>query len=218
MITPATSTAPLQRDVRDAEFLAPRGEAHRDAAVRDLHVRSGVPSLHGVRGPAAVAGLVVSVIVDAVEGEDRPTVPTAFRAWAHVGQEVLEAVAPPIADADAPPSVVFEARLIGIGTAIDDPAPCSVLRSAATSMSCLRLAGSFPMEAAAALARARAQIRRGDRPLISTIAAAEPCGMTGVTTTTFNDNPSTEALAHEISQSRHAGIVPEIVVDGKEKV
>lgn len=74
-----------------------------------VHWVSPVPVLLNPCGPAAIAGLVVAVAVDAVERHPIGTLP-------HVLEEVVE-LGPPITNGDAPRPVSLERWVFGTGTA-----------------------------------------------------------------------------------------------------
>lgn len=75
-----------------------------------LPARALVAVLLVPRRPSAVTRLVVPIVILAV---DRVF---GRRAEPHVGQEVLEGVQPPVADANAAATVVLERRVVGVGT------------------------------------------------------------------------------------------------------
>lgn len=70
------------------------------------HVSSHVAALLGGRGPATVAGLVVPVDVDPVQG-------ASVRPLTHVGEESVKSL-PTVAGRDAAPAVVGKGRMLRI--------------------------------------------------------------------------------------------------------
>lgn len=99
--------------------VVPSGSAVTDGATLFASFAELLPSLrsHDERplisclvlnaGPSAVAGLIVSIYVNAVNLIFGRTDP-------HVGQEVLEAVAPPLTDCNSAPSIVFPVGRFGV--------------------------------------------------------------------------------------------------------
>lgn len=55
---------------------------------------TSIPRLFLPRSPAAIAGLIVAIIVDAIKS-------SSGRTFAHISEKVLKAVFPPVADGDA---------------------------------------------------------------------------------------------------------------------
>lgn len=216
MVTPPLITAPSQRRVRDSEFLRPRGEAQGDAAVRDLDVRSGVAGLGCGRRPSTVAGLVVPVVVDSIDGEDCSAVPFPFGTRAHVFQERLKAATPSGANGDATRSVVLVSRAAG-GTPFNHGSPDFVLGRPAQTVRGLGSARPFPMKASAALAASGSQIAGSRTSFATTVASTKPHHLTMTVVLKSADNrESAEPLTSQISKSRHQAIIREVGVYGKE--
>lgn len=90
---------------------------HLGVSYHGLHdIGTGVKQLFSPRGPSAVAGLVVAVIIDAVK----------LKAWwtvSHISVKVLERLAPSIAYRNTSSSVVLPIRPIGVCAALDHVVP-----------------------------------------------------------------------------------------------
>lgn len=96
------------------------------------------------RSPLAVPRFVVSVVVDAFYRK--------FRRWlrSHVGQEVLEAFQPTVANGNPAPPVRFKAFFFGIVATSSNVHPAAVFRSPLTDtvMSVAQVVWFFALQAA----------------------------------------------------------------------
>ena len=158
---------------------------------------SGAPieRLLGGCRPAAVSGLVISVVIDAVK-------PHARRRLAHVGEEVLEGE-PPFADRNAAGAVIREPSVIRIAASLDHRRPASVGRGLRASgrMAVFQVPGDelIPVKAPAACG-ASSQIGTVDADFSSAVADAAPSR----TALIAGDDKATKAVAGDIFESRHA--------------
>lgn len=89
------------------------------AAFLPLGIRSPVCGLLLPRGPAAVAGFVIAVVVDAIQRQAR-------RWFAHILEEGLEAVPPPGADGDPAPAVILKRFFVRVVAALHHSVPSAV--------------------------------------------------------------------------------------------
>jgi len=92
--------------VCEAGFAGPGCDALGATIVRQVTCATAVLGLLSGSGPAAVSGLVVSSVVDAVEGQ-------VNGAFAHVREEVVE-VTPPVADHNAATPVSSPFSVVGL--------------------------------------------------------------------------------------------------------
>ena len=146
------------------------------------------------RHPAAIAGFVISVIVDAIEEH-------AVRRLAHIRQKVLEAL-PALADFDAAAAVVLEPLMRGVRAALFHLCPALVGRRAPASMDSDAGAQFFTMKTAAARRQPGGHRRHGDNLLDAAIAPNKPhSSMEFIHMREANDRQSTEALAGDILES-----------------
>lgn len=107
------------------------------------HRALGSPLL-ALRDPLAILRGIVAVRIDAFDG-------VASRLHAHVGQEILKGMSPPVAHRDAPPAVVGVGVNVLVDTARDHGFPDSVGRSLGHVMSAVALGRRFSAPTAAAL-------------------------------------------------------------------
>lgn len=102
-----------------------------------------VSRLFAWRGPAAVFGLVVSVVVNSIYGV------ISGRTWPHIRKEVCERGYPPLTDGDAPSGVIGV-----VVAAVPHPAPDGMLWTtghAVFSSRAAGFAGNLDVQAAATL-------------------------------------------------------------------
>lgn len=103
---------------RHARSLSPVSDAQGFATVRDHVGMAAVSDLPAVGGPPAVAGFVIPIVVDAVDGH-------AVRLFPHVGQEVFKP-APTITDGDSTPPVIREILVLRAQATSAHPVPNAV--------------------------------------------------------------------------------------------
>jgi len=106
---------------------------------------SSVSALLKIRSPAAVTRSVVAIIVNALNSKPR-------RALTHVSQKVSER-APALTDCNSTPTIVFEARIIGICSSLKYLLPRPVSARMTKTMFAVRCAGSFFMQTSTRLRR-----------------------------------------------------------------
>lgn len=123
MIAPTHTHTSPQGVAGDQQDFRPFGQAMTGCAIGDHDVVSSIANLRFAGGPSDVAGLVVPVVVDPVEGE------IGVRFPAHVGKEVFKRK-PSVADGDAPASVVCVLFPVGVVDAHQHPLPRHVFGGA----------------------------------------------------------------------------------------
>lgn len=140
---------------------------------RDVVPLPAVFSLNGPCGPSAVRGLVIPVVVDAVQCQ--PFWPTA-----HVSEKMLKRIAPPIANSNSSSAIVAIVLVCAVVAASIHGSPSDVFgRDAADAGSAMRgvrqssLPNAFLVEAPATLSRGAQRIGVNNRP-IAAIAQAHP--------------------------------------------
>lgn len=101
------------------KFLCPCCDALRPALVGDVSVSAGVSGLQGHGNPNAILRAVRAVVIPSLNGE------TGSHASSHVCLKVGE-VLPPIADLDAPATVVVEHASLGVFASRLHSAPCAI--------------------------------------------------------------------------------------------
>jgi hypothetical protein len=197
---PAIQAVPERTPV-DAEFSRPLSKCHRPSVQGQQSVTCAVVELCLAGGPPTVSGLVVSVIVDAVDavlrGGTRP----------HVGQEVLEVVTPALADTNTAPAVLRVSRVTRIQASASHIPPRRDLRRLRAPV-----CSSLPTDAFAVVATARggeaaAQRPRHDQLDGAAVAAAHPDGLTGPRAMRghLDSDQPTVAMACQVTSSRHCG-------------
>ena len=157
-----------------------------------------ISSLFSARGPAHVAGLVVAVVVDAVEGMER--------CWAlsDVRKKGDEICAPFRAHFNASCPVPLERRRQRVMAAVTSLTPRVVLRSLPSAA---RL-GPLGSPAAAISRRSRTKRPAVYNCLSAAIATAAPVRLIAcLNIRAVKDRPVVEPLSGQINQSPHVAIV-----------
>jgi hypothetical protein len=157
------------------------------AAVSDLFFR---------RGPADIAGFVVPVVVDAVDG-------LSGRALAHVLQESFEAQ-PTFTNGDAAPAVTRPSIAFRIGASLYyfHPGAIGWRWPSLSGVAMFQTVWLFSSLTAAA----RLAIKRVHWLFHAAIASSEPAGLSELTDVgKSDDRQSSEALAGDILERRHGG-------------
>lgn len=158
--------------------------------------------------PPTVARLVVAVVVDAVDRCSRG-------ALAHVGEEVLEALAPPLAHLDPAATVVPPSSMRAVSMAPREhrhPAPIRRRRFALGGVPMprpplTRLRRALPSQTAATLRVAATKTASANDSLSATVAATSPSRLAiHHAPSAFDNSQPAEALPGEIDQprARHA--------------
>lgn len=171
--------------------------SHREHAITDENqtVATRVIRLFNVRRPAAIPGLVVPVMIDAIESQSQ-------RPRAHVGEEVFELL-PALAYLDAAPAVVLPGPHIWIGAAPLHGCPDAVLRSFRRRMlGGLRFRELAPVAAATDHKAAAKRIQRRD-VRGAAVALAAPVAVLPVTPVARRSNQSPKPLARNVVRNTH---------------
>jgi hypothetical protein len=87
-----------------------------------------IEALFRISRPTAIAGFVMAIIVDAVQGSPGRTI-------AHVSQECLERLTPSLADGNAPAAIPEIGAMAGVGTSLNHPMPRAVRPCSAAALS-----------------------------------------------------------------------------------
>lgn len=167
-----------------------------------------IEALRGSRCPTAVLGRVRSVVVDALNREQRVWAPP------HISQEILEAVAPAITDNDSAPSVVGEVVIQRIMTTGLHRLPDHVLRHRARAFRSVdtgpmrghNLAGPFAREAATGVGITAAKIPARDGGHCPAIASAQPPNFSVSGRSLRDHHQASEALTGQITKDWHRSI------------
>lgn len=111
-----------------------------------------IARLFGGSAPFHIAWLVMAVVVDAIDG--------MLIAWPrpHIGKELLEGMAPLLADANSTPSVVFESRMRGILASADNSRPSLIFTRIGSSVRDGAVGRAFLLEASATLMRSSHEV------------------------------------------------------------
>ena len=152
---------------------APFRKTSSFSTYRNKDITAGIPSLLFSRGPTAVAGFVVAVLIG-------PTVNGVVFAGtlAHVGKEVVKRVSPTVANYNATSAIAVVSNVIGIVTPGTHSIP-SVVRSsgspvATMTMSCRPLSRNIFLNATARLSVSINEIAANNRYIVSAIASTQP--------------------------------------------
>lgn len=141
---PATEQALAEDPRREAQSLRPLLRVHRLAApCQGSVVARAVVGLHSSRCPTTILWCIAAGPVDSVESQ-------AGRAWAHLGQERFEGIAPFLAHRDASRSVVGVPFVPGVVAPFLGVLPREIFSRAASSVCGVPLNQSFSSQAATA--------------------------------------------------------------------
>jgi hypothetical protein len=170
----ALQALPYQVALGNTESLGSLGQCHRLSEHRDVTVGSGIGRLLPLRRPIAIIGGVRAVVVATLQRLVR-------RTRSHVSVEVLEAIAPPLTDRDAAPTVAVVVRPLGLMAATPHVRPNPVLGRLRHSVSrdgffSSRSEGDHPRTpASGGFARSEVEPRhKTHRSAIATAQAARP--------------------------------------------
>lgn len=181
----------------DARDLSPFADGVRCSFMRDEVVVPLVSPLFLAGGPSAIAGFVVPVHVDSLDGCSFGTIP-------HVGDEVLELL-PPFADGDSAPTVVLA------GLVCAPPSHClpDVVNAIAGSPVCLVSPREFTPPASTALSVPTGQGSRRHDGLGAAVAGAAPChgrhAAKGHIRASLDHGQAPESLSGQVDEVGHGG-------------
>lgn len=183
-----------------AKLARPLGYGHLASSFRagQKHVVAAVVLLGLCIGPSAVAGFVIPVIVDAVNGG------AGAGPGSHIGVEARE-VMPAFAHSDSSAAVVRKALVVGIAASVLHGGPSGVLAASLHPMLSASLASRNPhlaTEAAAGLAAPTSKRVAPDGPRISALAVHGP-----LETIWTYDSPATENIAYLNAHRRNASSI-----------
>lgn len=196
----------IRRATRKVHKFAPVLDAHARAIDINPFYKPGISRLLARKSPAAIAGFIISIIINAINGmaQGRPA--------AHVRKKCLETISPAFANLDAPSSPSCIARVIGIVAAKFHLCPDTMLGTLTEIMSPLisisrqEPTGGLFRKAAATECRSP-DIGRCSHSKISTIASTAPHGVTrAFNALPLHDEQSTEKFSFEVESVRHRNI------------
>jgi hypothetical protein len=203
---PAPAQAASYAALVDAGSLGPHDDRQSLAAPFQQVIRSSdravalalISRLRAGRCPAAIAGGIRSVVVDAIECSSLGPRP-------HVGQEAREAASPRVAHGDAATAVVDERFITGVVTPIFSGRPSHVLGRARGTVRAPLSAGYLAAQAAAASCRSVHQAGADHVARLTAVASTEPSWMPIVDTPSSltHDQQPAEAPADQIAERRH---------------
>lgn len=197
-------SAAHQRRWREAKRLCPVFLVHRDSLVCQQHAGAFVSGLLFRRGPAAIFGAVIAVVV-------LPVYRHAMRPLAHIGKECRKAIraTPALAYLDASSAVIWIIGAGGVVTALLNGLPGAVLRRATHAMRRVACDGALASEAAATRRASGGQGVCRWRAFSAAVATALPDAITVLVFHRLNCNEPSESTAAQIDAIvRHLFIVP----------
>lgn len=195
--------APVDLVARNSEVCGPVCDAAGLTVDGDEDEVPVVSALHIVRSPSAVFGGVRPIVVDSVDGV------FGARPAPHVGEEVLETVAPPVAHLDPPASVIVETFPVFIQAPTAKSFPDSVLGSAALSMGLVGHGGPDSLETSAALSVPVPQGTSTNDFHSAALASATPHALPVLVDADVLDNLKfPELLAEQVLSSHEAQSTP----------
>ncbi len=107
----------------DAGFASPLTDTHSLPVVRKHSHPPAVVALFHLCRPSAVIGLIITVIVNAINAV------VGRRLWSHVGQEVEERILPPLAHRNPTPSIKMVLGVSRVVAALPHGPPARVFRA-----------------------------------------------------------------------------------------
>lgn len=121
----------------------------------DISVLSVIVVLLFSCRPPAVAWLVISAIIDSINGV------FGSRPWSHIRKEIYKPLSakPSIMNNNSTPSIIYIARMIRVYTALNHAAPSFVFNCSGFAMCLLRSANSFIAKTSTRLSDIANQIR-----------------------------------------------------------
>lgn len=162
-----------------------------------------------LRGPSAIFRLVVPVVVDAIDAQIQA------RLVAHIRDEVLEVMAPSIADRNSTSSVIGEVCNVRIGASVDHGVPGAVLTPIRRSSEAISSTGVsvrdvvsshlLSVVAAAACRRSIREAATDDLSCGSAIAAARPGCLSVPRSGERHDRPASVAMTGAINEAPTVG-------------
>lgn len=148
----------------DAEVLAQFRQTRRHTSHSKHKIVPLVSPLLLVGCPPAIAWLIVSMLI-------WPTVDfQSWRAFSHVGKEVLERQSPPSAHCNAAPAIRWESGVVRILASLDHIGPCLISSSSTLLVRCFCFRSPFFLKTPAGLRMSRAKTFVPSDKNISTIA------------------------------------------------
>ena len=155
--------------------------------------------------PAAVAGFIVPVDIDAIDGIARE------RFWPHVVHEGRKGVLPFIAHTDASRAVVLVAMILWIGTTLSHIAPREIFGG---QMSTVGMAvasrspqNTFAFQASTAYAFAKFHVAAINDSGLTAVAPTRPIRFQRLGLGAADNEKASVSLSRNIDQSRHTSIV-----------
>ncbi len=185
----------MERSRSKTDPFGPLRQRQGHSARRDVSAAAFIVRLLNGRGPSAVLGGVVPIVVASVNRHAR-------RARAHVVGEGLKGVGPLRADRDAAPAIVLPARMLRVGTARLHVAPYHVVaRPAGTVLQAACADGGARSGTAAAGRVARSKVARpGDGGATARALAAPAARPAAVILDAFAHGENAEGLGDQRMQ------------------
>jgi hypothetical protein len=152
---------------------------------------SAIVGLFFWRRPTAIAGLVISIVVDAVDSQTR-------RRLAHIGEKALE-LTPSFANSDASTAIAGKSNMMRVGATFEHSRPASV---AGCLRAVLRMAvfqETGVLQTAAASGASAPEVSAPDAGNLAAIAQAGPTGETVVRAASCLSDQSPKTLTRNIA-------------------
>ena len=160
-------------------------------------------------GPTTIAGLIVPVVIDAVDAM------FGRGAVAHISQEVLEGVTPALADRNPAATVPRPVFTLRVCAAIDHMSPRSIFRGTPLSSACMTmlqtcLCRPFSLQTAAALRMSGLEVVSGCNCFSAAITSTSPDGLFfpigAPSRESLYDSQTTEPQGHQVKGFHGASI------------
>jgi len=206
LFAPAVLQAAVNDPGVDLRRATPLGHRLPNAVHCEEPTRPRVALLLFSECPSAIARLVVSVVLDPIN--------RVLGRWTrtHIREEGLKRPLPSTADTDAAPAVEVIARMLRVVATLAHAVPDVVLRGVGPTVLVVVIALAGPSRATDAPARLRSparQVLRVDIALLSAVAATAPVDFSVGPEHARENSPASKALAAQVSQLRHAFLLPQ---------
>jgi hypothetical protein len=189
--------------VAQTEAIAPLGDRHGLTVVRGKYVCPTIAGLFRARSPSAVARLVVTIVVNAIDGV------LDARSGSHVGKEVLKGV-PSLTDRDASTTVVWPSRLLRVGASRSHGRPRPILRCFDLPVRSVLVRDHLTPRASTTRGMTSRDAVNVDLLALSAVACAKPA----ITTCDLGNQSERSKL---LTGFKHATCIPEVESKRKRK-
>jgi hypothetical protein len=184
--------SPPHNLLANSQFFCPLNARLGYSVIGNIHVISGVSSLLFTRGPSAIIGRIVTIIINSINRI------FAGQSFPHIGIKVFKGVSPAITNSNTSSTITRIIRIIRIGTTIDKSSPYSIFGAFPHSMFCIEVPGIFFLPTSTTCRCTPKQTRLHDISFCTAETATIPLGMTRSGSGIIDNSPSTEGFSNKI--------------------